>query len=244
MAVGIVTSGSAVGGIVLPIICQKLLPAVGFGWTMRILGFVSAATLSVSVAVLRQRLPPRKRGGFFAFGALKEGPFSCYSLGMLVALLGFYVFMQFVQSVSRHICPPFSPISMLIHAIIVGRSNLHLFLRSDMVSPYHQRRLRLRSGSACLHLRQIRPPQRPDSLRTDICDTSLWLARRSLSPVPPSHLCSLWFLQWRHACAASRRSREPHRGYDVLRAEDGPDFCVHGRRESGGNASHWNNYWE
>jgi MFS family permease len=99
MAVGIVTSGSAVGGIVLPIICQKLLPVVGFGWTLRILGFVSLVTLSISVAVLRPRLRPRKRGGFFAFSALKEGPFLCYCSGMLVALLGFYVFMQFVQSV-------------------------------------------------------------------------------------------------------------------------------------------------
>lgn len=100
MAIGIVTCGSAVGGIVLPIICQKLLPSVGFGWTLRIMGFVSMATLSVSLAVMKQRLPPRKRGGFFAFGALKEPPFACYTFGMLIALLGFYVFLQFVQSVS------------------------------------------------------------------------------------------------------------------------------------------------
>ena len=101
LAVGLVTSGSAVGGIVLPILCQQLLPRVGFGWTLRVLGFVSMATLSLSVGVMRQRLPPRRRGELFAFAALKEAPFALYCAGMLVAMLGFYVFLQFIQSVSR-----------------------------------------------------------------------------------------------------------------------------------------------
>lgn len=106
LAVGLVTSGSAVGGIVLPIMCQQLLPRVGFGWTLRVLGFVSMATLSVSLAVMRQRLPPRKRGEIFAFAALRELPFALYCGGLMVAMLGFYVFLQFIQSVSNphHSC--------------------------------------------------------------------------------------------------------------------------------------------
>ena len=104
LAVGLVTGGSAVGGIVLPLIVQRLLPSVGFGWTLRILGFLAMATLSVSIAVLRQRLPPRKRGKWVEFGALKEGAFGFYAAGIGSAQLGFFVFLQFVQSVSA----PFS----------------------------------------------------------------------------------------------------------------------------------------
>ena len=84
----------------LPIATQKLLPTAGFAWTLRILGFMSLATLSISIGVMRQRLPPRKRGEMFAFRALKEGPFAAYCSGMFVAMLGFYVFLQFVQDVS------------------------------------------------------------------------------------------------------------------------------------------------
>jgi MFS family permease len=120
LAVGVVTSGSAVGGIVLPIVTQQLLPRIGFGWTLRVLGFVSMTTLSLSVAVMRQRLPPRKRGEMFAFGALRELPFALYSAGMFVALLGFYVFLQFVQSVSTRTSCLSSSVFFADHLVLSG----------------------------------------------------------------------------------------------------------------------------
>jgi hypothetical protein len=100
MAVGIVTSGSAVGGVVLPIVTQHLLNSVGYAWTLRVLGFISLATLSISCMIMKSRLPPRRRGELIAFGALREPALASYCAGMFVAMLGFYVFLQFIQSVS------------------------------------------------------------------------------------------------------------------------------------------------
>lgn len=39
-AFGIVAAGSSLGGIILPIMVQRLLPKVGFGWSMRIAAFL------------------------------------------------------------------------------------------------------------------------------------------------------------------------------------------------------------
>lgn len=39
-AFGLIAAGSSVGGIILPITVEKLLPQIGFGWSMRIAAFL------------------------------------------------------------------------------------------------------------------------------------------------------------------------------------------------------------
>lgn len=99
-AFGIVSSGGAVGGIVLPIMLQRLLDEVGFPWTLRVLGFISITTLALSGLLLRQRLPPRVQGPLFEWTALKEQDYTLFTIGYFMVSMGFYVFPQFVQSVS------------------------------------------------------------------------------------------------------------------------------------------------
>ncbi|KAI5919343.1 major facilitator superfamily domain-containing protein [Camillea tinctor] len=60
-ALGLVVSGSSVGGVVLPILMVKLIPRVGFPWTMRVLGFLVLALCGVSCATVKSRLPPRPK---------------------------------------------------------------------------------------------------------------------------------------------------------------------------------------
>ncbi len=59
LALGIVTSGSSVGGVVYSLLFQAVLPRAGFAWAVRACAFVSLATVSVALAVLR--LPPREQ---------------------------------------------------------------------------------------------------------------------------------------------------------------------------------------
>ncbi|EEH11688.1 monocarboxylate permease-like protein [Histoplasma capsulatum G186AR] len=72
-AMGIAVAGSSVGGVVLPIVLGKLLNSttIGFGWSIRILGFLILAILAPSCAAIRARLPPRK-GNFFLLSAFKK----------------------------------------------------------------------------------------------------------------------------------------------------------------------------
>ena len=58
--IGIVTSGSAVGGIVYPIVLQRLITSLGFGWAVRISAFITMACLIISSLTIRTNLPLRK----------------------------------------------------------------------------------------------------------------------------------------------------------------------------------------
>jgi MFS family permease len=53
LAAGIATSGAAVGGIVYPIVLERLLPAVGFGWATRLLGLITLAELVAALLIIR-----------------------------------------------------------------------------------------------------------------------------------------------------------------------------------------------
>ncbi|KAI0472018.1 major facilitator superfamily domain-containing protein [Xylariaceae sp. FL0804] len=52
------TMGSGVGATVYPIFFQNLVPRIGFGWTTRILGFISFALCLFALAVARPRYRP------------------------------------------------------------------------------------------------------------------------------------------------------------------------------------------
>jgi MFS family permease len=78
LALGIVTSGSSVGGVVWPIMIDHLIINVGFGWALRICGFISLALTAVSAMMVRGRLPPRTGTEFFAFPLFKQPAYAMF----------------------------------------------------------------------------------------------------------------------------------------------------------------------
>ncbi|ETS84626.1 hypothetical protein PFICI_02651 [Pestalotiopsis fici W106-1] len=60
-AFGIVVAGSSLGGIVMPIAISKMLngTSLGFGWTVRIVGFMILPLLAFSCVVVKTRIPLR-----------------------------------------------------------------------------------------------------------------------------------------------------------------------------------------
>ncbi|KAF2759552.1 major facilitator superfamily transporter, partial [Pseudovirgaria hyperparasitica] len=60
-ALGLVTAGSSLGGVILPIMVTKLIPQIGYAWTMRTIGFTILGLLVFSNLTVRSRLPPNKR---------------------------------------------------------------------------------------------------------------------------------------------------------------------------------------
>jgi len=84
VAIGMVASGTATGGVVFPLVVQHLLPQIGYAWTLRVLALIMAFVIIISNIILRPRLPPRAPGPMVDWAAYTEIPFTLYSIGMFV----------------------------------------------------------------------------------------------------------------------------------------------------------------
>ncbi|KAH9985673.1 MFS general substrate transporter [Xylariaceae sp. FL0662B] len=98
-ALGIMVSGSSLGGVVLPIMVNHLIPEVGFPWTMRILGFMFLALCGVACATVKARLPPRPKPLVVADYArpLREPAFLCVVLGSFFAFWGLFLPFNYLE---------------------------------------------------------------------------------------------------------------------------------------------------
>lgn len=86
------TSGSSVGGIVFPIMIERLIRSVGFGWTLRAAAFVLGLLLVANLTI-RSRLPPAPQN--LGSDALIQ-PFKAVDMILLVGgfvLLTFGIFI-------------------------------------------------------------------------------------------------------------------------------------------------------
>lgn len=87
-ALGLVISGSSIGGVVIPIVLSKMLNTtnLGFGWSIRIIGFILIPLLFFSCITVRSRLPGRQ-SAFFLPSAFKDRTYC-----MVIAAL-FFMFI-------------------------------------------------------------------------------------------------------------------------------------------------------
>jgi len=71
-------SGSGLGGVVYPIMFKNLLNQVGFGWSVRALGFLMLIGLTGANLLVRSRIPHKgwsKGRKFFDLTAFREPVF-------------------------------------------------------------------------------------------------------------------------------------------------------------------------
>jgi hypothetical protein len=88
LAFGIMVSGSSIGGVVLPIMVQHLIPKIGFGWTMRAVAFMFLGLLIIANLTIKSRLAPARRPFHFMelVKPFMERPF------LLLALAAFFIY--------------------------------------------------------------------------------------------------------------------------------------------------------
>ncbi|KAI0409353.1 MFS general substrate transporter [Xylaria palmicola] len=100
-AIGLAASGSVTGGLVYPAMARQLLPTAGFPWTIRAMGFVMLATMSVVVAFMRSRVPPRRTGSLVEPSAFRELEYTFYAVGMFFNFWGVYFAFYYLGAFSR-----------------------------------------------------------------------------------------------------------------------------------------------
>lgn len=98
-AFGLAIAGSSVGGVVIPIALSKMLndTNLGFGWSVRIIGFIMLAPLTVAVLTIRSFLPPKKTT-IFVGAAFKLPTFNWLVAAMFLMFLGVFTPLFFIPS--------------------------------------------------------------------------------------------------------------------------------------------------
>ncbi|KAH7063743.1 putative monocarboxylate permease [Macrophomina phaseolina] len=101
MAVSLAACGAATGGMIFPAIAYSCLQTIGFAWTVRVMALVVFANSVYIVFAMRTRIPPRKLAPFFEFKALKEVPFTLFTVGCFIELWGLYFAYFFINTYAR-----------------------------------------------------------------------------------------------------------------------------------------------
>ena len=76
-ATGLANTGGSIGGIVFPLMLQKLFSSVGFAWATRILAMVMLVLVTIANLLIRSRLPPKAGGSVWPdFQIFRNIPFA------------------------------------------------------------------------------------------------------------------------------------------------------------------------
>lgn len=107
-ALGIVVSGSSIGGIVIPIALSKMLNSstVGFGWSVRTIGFLILPFMLFACLTIKARLPSRSTA-FWIPAAYKEVKFIILIVSLFFMFVGMFTPLFFLPTyaVSRGMDP-------------------------------------------------------------------------------------------------------------------------------------------
>lgn len=138
-AIGLMASGSSLGGVLYPIMTQRLITQIGYPWTTRVLGFIILATSLIPTVVLKSRLPPRKPGPFIDISPLKETAFLILNLGFFFGFMGMYIPIFYIEPFAELVGMKPSlviyMVSILSSSSILGRI-VPNFL-ADKIGPYN-----------------------------------------------------------------------------------------------------------
>ncbi|KAJ4316819.1 hypothetical protein N0V84_007687, partial [Fusarium piperis] len=98
-AFGLVVSGSSVGGVVFPIVLSKMLndSSIGFGWSVRIMGFVMVPLMGFSCLTVKPRLPSRTTS-FFIAEAFKNTRYLLLISSLFFMFLGMFTPLFFIPT--------------------------------------------------------------------------------------------------------------------------------------------------
>lgn len=97
VAMAIAASGTATGGLIFPVIAQQLMPRVGFGWTVRTMGFVVLFNAVIITLLARARLVARKAGPILEWHAFEERACALFCMGMFFNWWALYFAFFYVR---------------------------------------------------------------------------------------------------------------------------------------------------
>ena len=104
IAFGIIAGGSSLGGVILPIMVQRLIVEVGFGWSMRVAAFLILFLMIIANLTITSRMQPQPKPlDVMEFvRPLKELPFDLVALGAFLFFLGMFLPINYIILEATH----------------------------------------------------------------------------------------------------------------------------------------------
>ncbi|KAL1851184.1 hypothetical protein Plec18170_006508 [Paecilomyces lecythidis] len=97
LAVGLAASGSSLGGVIYPIVLFRLIDRIGFGWSVRVLGFIALGTLLIPIAIMRMRVKAPKARALIDWSAFTDVSYMTFVLSTLVGFMGLFVILFYIS---------------------------------------------------------------------------------------------------------------------------------------------------
>lgn len=98
-ATGIAAAGGSLGGIIFPLMLQRLFPTVGFAWATRIMGFIFVFCTGVAVLLIRSRLPPKPGQSVVPdLRIFKDPSYTLLTVGIYFMEWGLFVPITYITS--------------------------------------------------------------------------------------------------------------------------------------------------
>ncbi|KAI0180670.1 major facilitator superfamily domain-containing protein [Hypoxylon sp. FL1284] len=100
LAVGLASSGSGVGGVVMPIMFDHLTDELGFPWTVRIIGFMILGMQIIAIFTVRSRLGRNRRTVKLVqfIQPFRDPSFVTNSIACLFGMLGMLIPFDFLKT--------------------------------------------------------------------------------------------------------------------------------------------------
>ena len=95
LAIGLASSGSGVGGVIFPIVMQRMIDQIGFAWAVRVVGFITLVALSLPVSLMRMRVKPAAARDLIDWSAFADLPFVWFAIATSVGFMGINAFQIF-----------------------------------------------------------------------------------------------------------------------------------------------------
>lgn len=96
---GIMVTGSSVGGVIFPIMITRLIQSVGYPWAIRSSAFLIFGLQIIAIAFVRPRtkpVPKKMPPGRYA-APFKELPFVLLLLGIFVLTYGMFIPIEYLS---------------------------------------------------------------------------------------------------------------------------------------------------
>jgi MFS family permease len=97
LVVGLAAAGSSFGGVIYPIVLFRLIDRIGFGWSVRVIGFIALGTLTIPIAVMKMRVKPPKARALIDWSAFTDFSYMLFTVASLIGFMGLYVLLFYLS---------------------------------------------------------------------------------------------------------------------------------------------------